>query len=165
MNTQHPWPKSHPGRPIERWSRPLPPLTETRSEVAFFAAKNAEWAPMLRLYERLCLDVGMELYGSAVMGGGLVLSARPDVAHNEGVILVYFDPRKKRFSLSYRHWEVQPDQEEECAEGEVWERLRLFLAYKFGLHRKPEPNKALQHNDPSCHVPCLRTYRASRGRG
>jgi hypothetical protein len=27
------------------------------------------------------------------------------------------------------------------------------------------PNQALQHNDPSCHVPCLRTYRASRGRG
>jgi hypothetical protein len=26
-------------------------------------------------------------------------------------------------------------------------------------------NQALQHNDPSCHVPCLRTPRASRGRG
>jgi hypothetical protein len=28
-----------------------------------------------------------------------------------------------------------------------------------------EPNQALQHNDPSCHVSCLRTPRASRGRG
>jgi len=28
-----------------------------------------------------------------------------------------------------------------------------------------EPNKALQHNDPSCHESCLRTPRASRGRG
>jgi len=27
------------------------------------------------------------------------------------------------------------------------------------------PNQALQHNDPSCHVSCLRTPRASRGRG
>ena len=27
------------------------------------------------------------------------------------------------------------------------------------------PNQALQHNDPSCHVLCLRTPRASRGRG
>ena len=27
------------------------------------------------------------------------------------------------------------------------------------------PNQALQHNDPSCHVPCVRTDRASRGRG
>ena len=30
---------------------------------------------------------------------------------------------------------------------------------------KKRANQALQHNDPSCHVPCLRTYRASRGRG
>jgi hypothetical protein len=30
---------------------------------------------------------------------------------------------------------------------------------------KRPPNQTLQHNDPSCHVPCLRTYRASRGRG
>jgi hypothetical protein len=28
-----------------------------------------------------------------------------------------------------------------------------------------EPNQALQHNDPSCHVSCLRTPRANRGRG
>ena len=28
-----------------------------------------------------------------------------------------------------------------------------------------QPNQALQHNDPSCHVSCLRTPRASRGRG
>ena len=28
-----------------------------------------------------------------------------------------------------------------------------------------KPNQALQHNDPSCHVSCLRTPRASRGRG
>jgi hypothetical protein len=27
------------------------------------------------------------------------------------------------------------------------------------------PNQALQHNDPSCHVSCLRTPRASQGRG
>ena len=30
---------------------------------------------------------------------------------------------------------------------------------------KTAPNQALQHNDPSCHVSCLRTPRASRGRG
>jgi hypothetical protein len=30
---------------------------------------------------------------------------------------------------------------------------------------KTGPNQALQHNDPSCHVSCLRTPRASRGRG
>jgi hypothetical protein len=27
------------------------------------------------------------------------------------------------------------------------------------------PNQALQHNDPSCHAPCVRTCRASWGRG
>ena len=31
------------------------------------------------------------------------------------------------------------------------------------LYKKP--NQALQHNDPSCHESCLRTPRASRGRG
>jgi hypothetical protein len=30
---------------------------------------------------------------------------------------------------------------------------------------KRKPNQALQHNDPSCHASCLRTPRASRGRG
>ena len=30
---------------------------------------------------------------------------------------------------------------------------------------KTAPNQALQHNDPSCHAPCVRTCRASRGRG
>ena len=30
---------------------------------------------------------------------------------------------------------------------------------------KTEANQALQHNDPSCHAPCVRTCRASRGRG
>jgi hypothetical protein len=33
------------------------------------------------------------------------------------------------------------------------------------LTKTTEPNQALQHNDPSCHVSCLRTPRASRGRG
>jgi len=33
------------------------------------------------------------------------------------------------------------------------------------IEKTKAPNQALQHNDPSCHVPCLRTYRASRGRG
>jgi hypothetical protein len=30
---------------------------------------------------------------------------------------------------------------------------------------KKGPNQALQHNDPSCHAPCVRTCRASWGRG
>ena len=33
------------------------------------------------------------------------------------------------------------------------------------LSEKNEPNQALQHNDPSCHVSCFRTPRASWGRG
>jgi len=37
--------------------------------------------------------------------------------------------------------------------------LSLMLSYKV------RPNQALQHNDPSCHVSCLRTPRASRDRG
>jgi hypothetical protein len=34
----------------------------------------------------------------------------------------------------------------------------------FWKQKKPA-NQALQHNDPSCHAPCVRTCRASRGRG
>ena len=37
--------------------------------------------------------------------------------------------------------------------------------YFFHPMFKKEPNQALQHNDPSCHVSCLRTPRASRDRG
>jgi len=37
--------------------------------------------------------------------------------------------------------------------------LMIFVFSKKG------PNQALQHNDPSCHAPCVRTCRASRGRG
>jgi len=36
---------------------------------------------------------------------------------------------------------------------------------KYRYEKNKRPNQALQHNDPSCHVPCVRTYRASRGRG
>jgi hypothetical protein len=37
--------------------------------------------------------------------------------------------------------------------------------WKFKLRVPKRPNQALQHNDPSCHAPCVRTCRASRGRG
>ena len=147
MTTHHPWPKSHPGRHVLRWSRPLPRLPEARHEAASFVAQNPKWRPMFDLFERLSAEVGLELFGSVIMGGGLVLSVRSDVEHDEGVIVIYFDPRKSRFSLSYRHREVQPDQQEECGEAEIWERLRLFLAYKFGVHRKPEPIQRATDND------------------
>ena len=39
------------------------------------------------------------------------------------------------------------------------------LAKPVTLQLTTEPNQALQHNDPSCHVSCLRTPRASWGRG
>jgi hypothetical protein len=39
------------------------------------------------------------------------------------------------------------------------------LAKPVTLQLTTEPNQALQHNDPSCHAPCVRTCRASRGRG
>lgn len=93
---------------------------------------------MLSLYDAVSAECGSALYGSAVMGGGLVLAARSDVAHDEGVILVFFDPRKRSFSLSYRNRDVQPDQFEDCSEEEVSERLRLYIAYQFGIYTKPK---------------------------
>jgi len=36
---------------------------------------------------------------------------------------------------------------------------------RFRMTKKIRANQALQHNDPSCHESCLRTPRASRGRG
>jgi len=45
----------------------------------------------------------------------------------------------------------------------VFYRLRKPFSNET-VHVRP-PNQALQHNDPSCHVSCLRTPRASRGRG
>jgi hypothetical protein len=44
---------------------------------------------------------------------------------------------------------------------------RLGAAFHCDFYHliEEQPNQALQHNDPSCHVSCLRTPRASRGRG
>ena len=44
-------------------------------------------------------------------------------------------------------------------------QIDLEAEIKARFPSKKPPNQALQHNDPSCHVPCLRTNRASRGRG
>jgi hypothetical protein len=141
MSTSYPLPHSHAGRPVIRWSRPLPALSEARREVVAFSEKNPEWLPVVSLYDRLCDVVGSSLYGSAVMGGGLVLAARADVAMDEGVIIIYFDPSKKQFSLSYRHRDVQPEHSEICTESDIWERLRLYLGYKFGIRITNEEKK------------------------
>src|SRR3954470_5294871 len=151
MSARHPIPRSHPGRAVKRWGSPLPPLNDGRREVAAFTKQNPKWSPILSLFDSVCETCGSGLYGSAIMGGGLVIAARSDVAHDEGVIVVFFDPRKRRFSLSYRHRDVQPDHAEDCSEEDVGERLRLFLAYKLGVHTKPnpEPNQSLQPTAPS----------------
>jgi hypothetical protein len=141
MKPSYPLPHSHAGRPVIRWSRPLPPLSETRKEVAAFSERNSDWKPMLHLYDRLCEVCGSLLYGSAVIGGGLILATRADVAQNEGVIAIYFDPSKKKFSLSYQHQDVHPEQSETCSESDIWERLRLYLGYKFGIRITNEEKK------------------------
>jgi hypothetical protein len=50
--------------------------------------------------------------------------------------------------------------------GEMEQGSRFYLQHLLHIRtvRKPA-NQALQHNDPSCHESCLRTPRASRGRG
>ena len=94
---------------------------------------------MLVVYDQLCAACGAELYGNAIMGGGLVLAAHPHVELDEGVILIYFDPKEFRFSLHYRNREVEPEQLEHCSVEDIWHRLRLYLSYKFGI-RINEPN-------------------------
>jgi hypothetical protein len=101
---------------------------------------------MLRLFENLCLEYGSELYGSAIMGGGLVLAPQSNVAHDKDVIVIYFDPQKQLFSLSHRNRDVQPEQSENCSVDTVKERLRLFIAYKFGVYRKPEAEQVRPPN-------------------
>lgn len=142
MSIRYPIPHSHPGRPVKRWSRPLPELVQARVDFASFSKKNKALQPMLALYEQLISSGGEELFGSGIMGGGMVLAARQDVAHNEGVIVVEFDPRKSLFSLSYRNWEVEPEHVERCSVSDVWERLRLFVGYKLGVRLKKTPNQA-----------------------
>jgi len=52
-----------------------------------------------------------------------------------------------------------------AVEGASLALAMLFIGRKLAMQRKNEPNKAVQHNDPSCHGSCLRTPRASRDRG
>ena len=54
----------------------------------------------------------------------------------------------------------KPDVMIDDVEPQSWSFLRVIHPAKIN-----EPNQALQHNDPSCHVSCLRTPRASRARG
>src|SRR5262245_46332338 len=133
MSEKYPLPRSPAGRTVQRWSRPLRLLSESRREVIAFSAVNPKWKPMAELYEHLCELCGTELYGGAIMGGGLGLAARADVQQYDGVIVIYFDPSKRRFSLSYRHCDVEPEQTEECPQEYIWARLRLYLGYKFGV--------------------------------
>ena len=44
-------------------------------------------------------------------------------------------------------------------------RAKILRALNEAIKTFKAPNQALQHNDPSCHAPCVRTCRASRGRG
>jgi hypothetical protein len=110
---------------------------------------------MLRLYDDLCSRRGLELFGCAIMGGGLVLAARPDVAMNEGVIIVRFDPTTGQFSLDYFNGGFEPEQSERCAESDVSERIRLYLAYKLGQYTKPSdaPNQLPDPTSPSVTPP------------
>jgi hypothetical protein len=89
-----------------------------------------------------------------------------DWDHHTLCVSLDFPTRKLHFEYA-RHWASTDRMKKIAEESEAIEVLRQFLAYKFGVHRPPrtEPNQALQHNDPSCHVSCLRTPRASRGRG
>ncbi len=93
---------------------------------------------MAELCRRLYEECGSELFGSPVIGGGLVLAARPDVAHDEGVVLVNYHPKGRNFSLRYRHKSIELEQAESCSEEEVWQRLRLYLGYKLGVQTRRE---------------------------
>jgi len=62
-----------------------------------------------------------------------------------------------RFSISEERM-MKPLLDAALTSGEIVKRGRLY-------YMKRPANQALQHNDPSCHVSCLRTPRASRGRG
>lgn len=73
------------------------------------------------------------------MGGGMILASRQDVAHDEGVIEIKFDPRKALYYLSYRNRNVELEKSEQCPAADIWERLRLFIAYKFGVRLKKIP--------------------------
>lgn len=101
---------------------------------------------MQALYEQLVASGGDTLFGSGIMGGGMILAARQDVDFDEGVVVVEFDPRRSLFSLSYRNREVEPDHSEQCSPTEVWERLRLFVGYKLGVRLKKTPTKPPLHN-------------------
>ena len=48
---------------------------------------------------------------------------------------------------------------------DVLKLLNVGPRYSNFVRNRKSPNQALQHNDPSCHAPCVRTCRASSGLG
>lgn len=136
----HPIPRSYPGRPVQRWVRPLPPLCVAREDFVFFVAKNPAWYPMLAVYDWIVACGGAELFGSQIMGGGLVLSTRGEVAHDEGVVLVEFDPKANAFTLFYRNEGIEQEHVETCRAEDLYETLRRLISYKLGLRLElPKP--------------------------
>lgn len=133
-------PHSHPGRPVRRRARPLPGLAAMRVDFSEFAERHPKSACMLALYDQLIACGGEVLFGSGIMGGGLVLASRADVAMDEGVIVVEYDPAENRFCLSYRHRELAAGQAERCSPAEVWARLRLYIGYKLGVRLREGPD-------------------------
>jgi hypothetical protein len=63
--------------------------------------------------------------------------------------------------LPLRYPSIGPDRRLDVVQG----LLREIPSRRGKIRTETEPNQALQHNDPGSHAPCVRTCRASRGRG
>jgi hypothetical protein len=109
-----------------------------------FVRVNPTYEPMRRLAYDLQSCAPDELHATQTMGGNLLLSPEEDLHQNDNVLLIAYDPAKRRFHFEHRTISKKNDSQEVDA-AEAWQTLRLFVGYKFGI-RLPEkrPNKSLQ---------------------
>jgi len=105
-------------------------------------------------YARALAKVGLKDYDGAAHDYTSALAFRPN--DPEG----YVGRAICRSKLGDQHGAVQ-----DFTRAFALDPKNKALRERLDKELRNRPNQALQHNDPSCHAACVRTCRASRGRG
>ena len=93
--------------------------------------------PMLHLVESLAASsVANELFPTTSMHT-LLITDSEQFYHDDNVLFISYNPKKREFEFEHRTLSHKNDKKI-CSEEEVFQTLRLFLKYKFGVLFDPK---------------------------
>lgn len=117
------------------------PWEDVLQEFESFVGGRPKYKPLMQLVLGVAEAASLILHGRIVIGGRLLLSLDEELHWNDNILMISFDPRKAHFVFEYLTLSGRNDFIE-CAEGDEWKTLRLFVGYKFG-HKLPELNPTI----------------------